>query len=75
MAKKQNGQMKIEYVKEKDMYQLLVRYSPTEEWGFCCGSVCQRCEHDKPDAEPMFVSAMFIEEIRKGINLGYEMVR
>ena len=74
MAKKQKPQMTIYYCKERDEYQLLTRQSENDDFQFNIACKCYRCEHDKPDAEPMFISVAMINEIKKLLKWGYELV-
>ena len=74
MAKKKKPQMTIHYCKERDEYQLLTRQSEDEDFEYNCGWKCYRCEYDHPDAEPMFVSITLLEEMKKLLKWGYELV-
>lgn len=65
---------RIGYDKKQDMYKLMLSTDDGETWDFCCGCECQRSEHDKPDDEPMFVHISLIEELKKAIACGYDIV-
>ena len=65
---------RIGYDKPHDMYKLMISTDDGETWDFSCGCECQRSEHDKPDDEPMYSHISLIEELKKAIACGYEIV-
>ena len=65
---------RIAYNKEKDEYQLLLSTDRGKEWGFSYGSKCQQRKDDDPDAEPLYVYCGIIEEMKKAILNGFEIV-
>lgn len=74
MAKKNNPQMRFAYCKERDEYQLLTRLNEKDEWGYEAGWKCVRAEGQRKDDEPMFVCCTAIEEMKKLVRYGYEMI-
>lgn len=75
MSKKENPmKVRIGYNKKEDMYQLLLSTDGGETWDFSFGSVCQRSANDDEDAEPMFISCQLVEELKKAIRCGFEVV-
>ena len=65
---------RIMYDKKLDMYKLMLSTDGGETWDFSTGCVCQRCDKDKPDAEPMFINIGLIEEMKKAIICGFNIV-
>lgn len=65
---------RIGYDKKADMYKLLLSTDDGETWDFSVGCECQRSEHDKSDDEPMFIHISLIEEMKKAIACGFEIV-
>lgn len=65
---------RIGYDKTNDEYQLRISTDGGETWNYSMGAKCTRSVKDEPDAEPMFVSCTLIEELKKCIALGYEVV-
>ena len=66
--------IRIKYDKEQDEYQLLLSTDGGETWGFDLGCKCQKGLRDGPDDEPMLISCSMLEEIKKSILCGFEMV-
>lgn len=67
-------QARIQYNKERDEYALMLSTDGGKTWGFSLGCRCQRREGESPDAEPMFVSIELIEEMKRSILNGFEIV-
>jgi hypothetical protein len=72
--KRKDLKARIGYNKNEDAYELLISTDGGKTWGMSVSSKCQRCEKDKPDAEPMFISCTLIEEMKRAISYGYEIV-
>lgn len=66
--------VRIAYNKPEDSYDLMLSTDGGEEWGLSLGCKCQRGEHDKPDDEPMLVSVGIIEELKRAILNGFDVV-
>lgn len=64
---------RISYDKEQDEYKLMLSTDGGDTWDFCTGCICQRCENDKPDKEPMYVHVGLIEEMKKAIRCGFSV--
>ena len=73
MAKKKM-QVRIVYNKARDSYDLMLRSDETEEWGLEIGCKCQRSAHDPNAEEAEFVSIGLIEQLRRDISLGAELI-
>lgn len=67
-------QVRIAYDKKEDAYNLMLSTDGGEEWGFSLGCKCRRSENCNPDDEPMFVSIELIEELKKAIRNGFDVV-
>ena len=65
---------RIKYDKANDMYCLMLSTNGGDDWDFSFGTKCQLSQKDKPDAEPMYISCELIEEMKKAIMCGFEMV-
>lgn len=65
---------RIGYNKQNDAYELLISTDGGKSWGMTTSAKCRRCDKDSPDDEPMFIHVSLIEELKKAISLGYEVV-
>jgi hypothetical protein len=70
MAKKQMAQAKVHYNEERDSFELWIRSSEKEEWGFCCSTQCQALEGEN---EANFIHFTFLKEVMNCIKLGYDV--
>ena len=66
--------VRINYDKEHDEFQVLISTDGGEEWGLCAGTRCQRSEKNSSEDEPMYIHCGLIDELKKCLFLGYEMV-
>ena len=66
--------VRIGYNKNNDEYQLLISNDGGNIWDFSYECACKNCKDDKSDDEPMFVYIGLIEEFKKCIAYGYEVV-
>ena len=65
---------RIGYNKKEDAYELLISTDGGNTWGMSVSSKCRRCDTDKPDAEPMYISLALVEKMKEAIRFGYEIV-
>lgn len=72
MKKENNLKVRIAYDKTKDSYNLLLSTDGGETWGFSLGSKCLHYQGQDPEEEPMHISCIIIEELKKAVLLGYE---
>ena len=69
MAKK-TMQAKVHYNEQEDAFELWIRTSQNDEWGFARSSKCRAVEGE---AETNFIHYTFLKEVMKCISLGYEV--
>lgn len=67
---KQKAQAMVKYNPDQDSFELYIRSSEKEEWGFCCSTKCRAIEGE---TETNFIHFTFLKEVMKCINLGYEV--
>ena len=70
MAKKQKAQAMVKYNPDMDSFELYIRNSEKEEWGFCRYTQCRAIDGEM---ETNFIDYAFLKEVLKCINLGYEV--
>lgn len=63
-------QAKVRYNAQEDSFELWLRNSEDEEWGFSRSAKCYTVEGDK---EPNHIHFSFLKEVLKCIVLGYEV--
>lgn len=71
MAKKQKSQAMVNYNPVQDSFELYIRGSEKEEWGFCCSTQCMAIEDE---TETNFIHHTFLNEVLKCASLGYEII-
>lgn len=74
VAEDEEKKARIAYDKGQDMYKLMLSTDGGDTWDFSTGSQCRRCTEDKPDDEPMFIHISLIEEMKKAIRCGFNIV-
>ena len=74
MLKTNKMKCRIGYNKEQDAYELLLSSDGGESWNMSMSAKCRRCDKNDPDDEPEFIHIGLIEELKKAISLGYEVV-
>lgn len=62
---------KVQYNEQEDSFELWIRTSDKEEWGFSRSSKCRAIEGD---TETNFIHFSFLKEVLKCIQLGYEVI-
>lgn len=67
-------QARIRYNKEKDAYELQLSSDGGKEWSVSISSKCQLSARNDANDEPEFVHISFIEEMKKAIANGFEIV-
>ena len=67
---KQKMQAKVQYNKQDDSFELWIRTSDKEEWGFSCSTTCRALEGE---TETNFINFTFLKEVMKCLKLGYEV--
>lgn len=67
---KQKMQAKVQYNPEEDSFELWLRSSDKEEWGFSCSSKCRAIEGE---TETNFIHFSFLKEVLRCVDLGYEV--
>ena len=65
---------RIKYDRQNDMYCLMLSTDDGETWDLSFGSKCQRRMGESIDDEPMYVSIDLIEEMKKALRCGFDMV-
>lgn len=68
---KQKMQAKVHYNKQEDSFELWIRTSDKEEWGFSCSSKCRAIEGE---TETNFIHFSFLRKVLECIKLGYEVI-
>ena len=68
------NQCRIKYDKATDSYCLMLSTDYGETWDLSLASKCQFSKHDNEEDEPMYVHAHLIEELKKAVLCGFEMV-
>ena len=71
MAKNQKMQAMVKYNNDLDSFELYIRSSEKEEWGFCRSTQCRALEGE---TEANFIHYAFLTEVLKCAMLGYEIV-
>ena len=66
--------VRIDYDHKKDEFQLLISTDGGEEWGFSFGTKCQQRKGNGQDAEPMYIHCQIIDELKRAILNGFEVV-
>lgn len=69
MAKQKKMAM-VKYNPEVDAFELYLRNSDKEEWGFSCSAKCHAIEGE---TEANFIHFSFLKEVMRCIDLGYEV--
>lgn len=72
--KRNNLKARITYDKKEDAYKLMLSQDGGETWNLCKSCACKRSEEDLPEEEPMFIYVGLIDELKKAILCGYEIV-
>lgn len=70
MAKKQKPQAMVKYNKTEDAFELYIRSSENEEWGFSRSTKCRAIEGE---TETNFIHFSFLREVLQLLWLGYEV--
>lgn len=60
----------VKYNPDGDKFELYIRSSENEEWGFSCSTKCMAIEGE---TETNFIHFSFLKEVMKCIELGYEV--
>ena len=68
---KQKMQAKVHYNEQEDSFELWIRTSDKEEWGFSCSSKCRAIEGE---TETNFIHFSFLRKVLECIKLGYEVI-
>ena len=67
---KQKKQAKVHYNPEEDAFELWLRSSDNEEWGFSRSSKCRAIEGE---TETNFIHFSFMKQVLECFNLGYDV--
>lgn len=70
MAKKQQRQAKVHYNSERDSFELYIRSSEKEEWGFSCSAKCRALEGE---TDTNFIHFSFLKKVMECIKLDYDV--
>lgn len=68
---KQKMMAKVHYNAEEDSFELWIRNSDKEEWGFSCSTKCRAIEGE---TETNFIHFSFLKEVLQCIKLGYDVI-